>query len=348
LSGGVEYNEAYEHNFVDEPLFAKEGTSLIHEKTRLLVKVSALYYLDGMNQQEISKKLGISRPQVSRMLAAAKAEGIVQITIKNPFSEEQAYERAIEEAFGIADSVVVNGGDADRPMVELMVARAAAALLENVIKDGDVVGVMAGRTVGLVGAEMTHLGRKDVRFVPLVGGWGADGAAYHANSNTRTFAERARAKHYLLNAPAIVGSEEAKTLFVREREIGDVLQLARRCAVAVVGIGPVSEEASVVRSGYFDKTSIDEVAGLGAVSNLCTSFLNAQGEPVAYEAERRMIGLAANELRGIPNVIAAAVGEEKAAAIAAALRGRYVDALVTDMDTAKRVLAWHQAHPFLA
>ncbi|MFC5404574.1 sugar-binding transcriptional regulator [Cohnella soli] len=316
------------------------------EKKRLLVKVSTLYYMDGLNQQEIAARLGISRPQISRMLAAAKSEGIVQINIRNPYSEEQAYERAIAETFGIHDVIVVHVENADRQVIDLHVARAASALLESAIKDREVVGIMAGRAIAAVGSEIHFIGRKDVQFVPMIGGFGSDGGAWHANSNARVFAERLKARHLLLNAPAVVASPTARDFFLGEAEIADVLNAARKVTLALVGIGQVSEQATIVRSGYFSDVDLADVRKKGAVSNICTSFLNENGERISYDAERRMIGLTIDEIRAIPNVVAVASGPEKVEAIVAALRGKCMDVLVTDMDTAQQILEWHRTHPY--
>jgi len=315
------------------------------EKKRLLVKVSTMYYLDGLNQQEISERLGISRPQISRMLATAKSEGIVQISIRNPYSEEQAYERAIAETFGIHDVIVVHVPDADRQAIDLHVARAASALLESAIKDRDVVGIMAGRTIASVGREMHYAGRKDVKFVPMIGGFGSDGGAWHANSNARVFAERFKSRHLLLNAPAVVASPQARDFFLNESEISDVLGAAKKASLALIGIGQVTEQATIVQSGYFSGEEMEDVREKGAVCNISTSFLNEAGERVRYDGEERMIGVSVDEIKAIPNVIAIATGDDKVEAIASALRGKIMDVLVTDMDTAKRLLDWQRKHP---
>jgi DNA-binding transcriptional regulator LsrR (DeoR family) len=315
------------------------------EKTRLLVKVSTMYYLDGMNQQEISERLGISRPQVSRMLAAAKSEGIVQISIRNPYSEEQAYERAIAETFGIHDVIVVHVPGADRQMIDLHVARAASALLESSIKDRDVVGIMAGRTIASVGKEMHYADRKDVQFVPMIGGFGSDGGTWHANSNARVFAERFKSRHLLLNAPAVVASPQARDFFLNESEISDVLEAAGKVSLALIGIGQVSDQATIVRSGYFSDEEMQDMRTKGAVCNISTSFLDESGERVHYDGEARMIGLTIDEIKAIPNVIAIASGDDKVEAIVSALRGKCMDVLVTDMDTAKQLLDWQRKHP---
>jgi deoxyribonucleoside regulator len=320
-------------------------TDIAEEKTRLIVKVSMLYYIEGLNQQEIAVRLGLSRPQVSRMLSAAKSEGIVQITIKNPYSDEQQYERALAETFGIHDVIVVQVPGADQQLIDLQLARSCAALLETVLKDQDIVGVMAGRTIASICLEMNFFTRKNMQFVPLVGGWGSEGTAWHANSNTRILGERLKSKFWLLNAPAIVATQQARDVIVAEGEISQVLALAKQANVALVGIGQVSEHATIVKTGYFSKRDIEEARSLGAASNICTSFLDEKGELVKYAAESRMIGVSAQELRKIPNVIAVASGIDKVKAIAAALRGRWVDVLVIDMETAKSVLEWHQLHP---
>jgi DNA-binding transcriptional regulator LsrR (DeoR family) len=54
--------------------------------------------------------------------------------------------------------------------------------------------------------------------------------------------------------------------------------------------------------------------------------------------EKRMIGLHAQELRSIPNVIAVAGGNQKINAIKAALQGKWIDVLIIDSQTAKAVL----------
>ncbi|NGM81795.1 sugar-binding transcriptional regulator [Paenibacillus sp. 7124] len=308
------------------------------ERTRILVKASMMYYEEGLSQQEISERLSISRPQISRMLSAAKAEGIVRITIKNPFAEEQQYEHAITETFGIRNATVIQVPNTDPMLTQLHLGRAAAAMLESVLKDNDIIAIMAGRSVCAVGQELHFFPKKNMRFVPIIGGWGAEGAKWHANSNARVFGEVLKSKYFQLNAPAIVTSEQMRKMILAEEKICEVIQLARKATVAIVGIGQVSEEATIVKSGYFDVQSILRMKAMGAAANVCTSFINADGKILDCEEETRMVGLSLKELRDIPNVIAVAGGTDKTAAIEATLRGGWIDTLVTDMETAKCLL----------
>lgn len=313
-------------------------TDIKNERNRLLVKISQLYYEEGMNQQDIAARLGISRPHVSRMLTAAKQEGIVQISIKNPYSAEQQIERALIERFGIHDALVVDAPQDDEPKLHEQLGRTCAVLLESVLKDNDIIGIMAGRTVAATTSEIDYFPRSGLQFVPLVGGWGSEGAVWHANSNTMSIADKLKSKYWQLHAPAVVTHEETGKLLKQEPEIARVLQIAQRCSVALIGIGEVSDQASIVQSGNFTGDDLALVTANGAVSSLCASFLDAQGNTIDGPGKDRMIGLTATELRGIPNVIAVAGGLKKAAAITAALRGKWIDILVTDLATAEAVL----------
>lgn len=312
------------------------------ERIRLLVKISTLYYLDGMNQQEISNRLGVSRPQVSRLLAEAKSEGIVQIDIHSPFAEEQMYERAISETFGIQDVIVVQSTVEDQGKEDSVLARAAATLLESVIRDRDTIAVMAGRSIASAGAKLRYNNTKATTFVPMIGGFGSDGSNMHANTNTRIMAENMKGSYLLLNAPAIVVSSEAREHFLAERDIADVLERARKANVAIVGIGQVTKEAAIVQSGYLQSNEVEAIHEQGAVSQIGASFLNANGDRLANELESRIIGLSIEDIREIPNVIAIAGGKHKVEAITAALRGKHMNVLITDLITAKHILEWHR------
>lgn len=315
------------------------------ERKRLLVKVSTLYYLDGLNQQEISERLGISRPFVSRMLSAARTEGIVKISVQNPYSEEQEYERAIAEIFGIKDAVIHNTTASDAFTRYQQLAKVGSALLESVLKDNDIVGVMAGQSIAALGEEVSGFSRNKLQFVPLVGGWGASGSDWHANWNARRLGEKLDAKYWLLNAPARMVSPEARQVLLQEPEIADVLSLASQSTISLIGIGQMTKNATLFQTGIFTSKDIHEVTRQGAVANICTSFIDWQGRLIETSPSRQMIGVSIAELRKNSKIIAVACGEDKIQAITAALRGRWLDVLVTDLSTAKSVMQYHKQYP---
>ena len=71
------------------------------EETRLLVKVSKFYYEEGLSQDEIIKRLNLSRSKVSRLLQQARDEGIVQISVVAPKHLCSDIEIKLEKRFGL-------------------------------------------------------------------------------------------------------------------------------------------------------------------------------------------------------------------------------------------------------
>ena len=70
---------------------------MIDNAVQELVNVARLYYEDELSQQEIAVRLGKSRPTVSRMLKAARSQGIVTIDIRAPSNRSRSLELALEE-----------------------------------------------------------------------------------------------------------------------------------------------------------------------------------------------------------------------------------------------------------
>lgn len=308
------------------------------ERLRLLIKVCQLYFQEGLNQQSIAARYGISRSQVSRMISSAKTEGLVEITIRNPFGDEAALEKELVSKFNLRDVIVVDTSEADNSLADVLLAQAGAAFLESVIKDNDIIGVMAGKSISSLGREIKDPQKKNLQFVPLVGGWGAAGIEWHANTNVSLLAKNTKGNYWMLHAPAVVSTLEIRNTIVREPEIYKVMELSSKADVAVIGIGQISEDATYAKSLNMSPEEIEALAKKGAVGSICTSFINDEGLEISTEVKERMIGIQGEELKKIPQVVGIARGKEKTAAIHASLKGGWVNVLITDMGTAQELL----------
>ena len=80
----------------------------IYDNNRLIIKACKLFYEDNMSQKDISLTLGISKPQISRMLNFAKENRIVEFTINNPYSQEFELEKQLIEKYSLKDAYVFN------------------------------------------------------------------------------------------------------------------------------------------------------------------------------------------------------------------------------------------------
>jgi DNA-binding transcriptional regulator LsrR (DeoR family) len=80
---------------------------------RLLFKLVQAYYVDGLTQQEIAGRFGISQPKVSRMLQQGREKGVINITLVAPPSGAIDLERALERRFGLEEVIVVPVDESD-------------------------------------------------------------------------------------------------------------------------------------------------------------------------------------------------------------------------------------------
>lgn len=309
----------------------------ITDNTRMIIKVCQLYYEDNLSQKEISAQLGISRPQISRLLAYAKLNNIVSIKINNPYVDETRFERLLKEKYNLKDALVINTNGASETARRDEFGRLAANCLDGYIMDNNRVGVMSGKTIGSVAWCLKHLDRKGLEFVPLVGGIGSAGANFHANSIAQRFAECSGGSCYILNAPVIVQSEESRNMLMKEPEIAAVMEKGRSCDVAIVGIGQVDMKSTTAQAGALNTDDIKKLKAAGAVASVCTSYIDSQGRLVDTELMKRSIGQTLDQLKNC-KTIALAIGNSKVKAIRATLIGGYIDVFITDLETACAVI----------
>lgn len=308
------------------------------EKIKQMVKICQLYYQEGYNQQQLAKKFRISRPQISRIISLAKEEGIVEIKINNPFSNESFIEKSLMNRFNLNDAVVIDTTNLPTDQSISNFAKSGAFYIENVIRKGNVIGVMAGKSIQEVVQRIRRNKEKNVHVIPLVGGLGVQGANWHANSNVIQLAENMHFDYYVLNAPAIVSSLAVKSQLIQEQAINKVLARYDELQIAIVGIGEITEEATFFKTMNLSKDELNEIVDAGAVCSIGTIFINSKGEEVAKNISDRMIGISGENLKQTPLVIGVAVGDKKVEAITAALQGKWIDVLITNVQTGEQLL----------
>lgn len=309
----------------------------ITDNERIMIKVCELYYKDNLSQKEISYKLGISRPQISRILTMAKANNIVTIKIDNPYGDETALERQLIEKYGLNDAMVVNteGMSSEQALIE--VAKQAANQMEYYISSDSRIGIMSGRTISECVKQIRSMDRKGLEFIPLIGGMGSSGLDWHANIITKTFADKVSGTYSYLNSPVLVKNLESKEILTQEPEIHSVLQKGETCDLAIVGIGQVNEKTASVVAGSLSMEEVEYLKGIGAVASVCASYVNSEGKILKNDITDRSIG---QTLEGLKKArkLAIALGKSKTEAIRAVLKGGFIQVLITNLETATEIL----------
>lgn len=300
---------------------------------RLMVKVCEMYYLLDMSQKEISVRLGISRPQISRIIAQARENRYVDIKIHNPYSDETALEQKLLAKYHLKDALVVRTLGATNSERMEQFAKDVAAYFDTCIVTGQTVGVMSGNTVAAIVERMHNSGKRIAAVVPLVGGIGNERADLHANTIAMQLARKYGGTAMVLNAPLLVSGAETAHVLREEESIRTVLERGRACDVALVGVGNVEATSTTAQAGGLTAADLNTLQASGAISSVCNSYFSEQGVEIDVLAERS-IGQRLSDLRH-SKVVACAIGLSKVTAILSALRSGKLDVLLTDLDTAR-------------
>ena len=310
----------------------------LSDEDHLIMKVLRLYYEHHLTQAEVAGRMGFSRPKISKLIAEGRTRGLVKIEIAEPIGDFAPLEIALENRFGLSEALVVSPAH-ERRATEMAAGMAGGALLARICTRATVLGLAFGVSLRALADALPVRAFMCGKIVPLVGGVGRTEAALHSNQVCTTLAEKLYVESLDLAAPAIAPSARSRAELTAVPGIEDVLAEGAACDVAVVGMGGILPTSTLVGAGYFSLEEFLEFGARGAVGDVCCHFLDADGNPCLPDFSERVVGLTLEQLRAIPKVIGIATGADKAAGVAAVLRGGYLDSLVCDSELA-RALLW--------
>jgi DNA-binding transcriptional regulator LsrR (DeoR family) len=300
--------------------------------------IARRYYLDGASKSEIGAEFGLSRFKVARILDEALATGLVRIDIRLPVGFDTALAQALQEQFGLRRAVVVDAGpDPDsEATVRRQLARATAALLDEVVTAADVLGIGYGRTLTLLAEDVAALPPCPV--VQLTGALFGVNPGENSVELVRQIAARSGGPCYSIYAPQVLPDARTAEQLRQQREVGETYAQFDRVTKAVVAVGSWTPP----RSQLHDSLSADqqaELAAAGVCAEVCAVLLDADGHLVAEDFTQRCISIGAAQLHAVPDVIAVAGGAAKAQALRAVIAGGYASSVVVDTSLATAMLA---------
>lgn len=309
------------------------------ELDKLLVKVSKMYYKENLSQLDISKKLLISRPDISRLLTLAKKRGIVNIYISEPSKDYSNIEFALEKKYGIKEVIIVSN-ESNVLGTKQNIGAAAAFYLDRVIKDNLKIGVSWGTTI----QEMVRYLNptrypKNIEVYQLTGGISGTEVDMQAGELTRKISKTYGGKQYIMYAPAFVKDEKTKSAILSgDPDLLNTLNMARKCNINFVGIGPVRNSTNLLYKSFFTKADIEKLVKLGAVGDVCGRFFDKDGKTCYEQIDKRTIGVSLDDLKKAKYVVGIGGGYEKIEAINGALKGGIINVLITDEQTSKSLI----------
>jgi DNA-binding transcriptional regulator LsrR (DeoR family) len=306
-----------------------------------MTRVARLYHEEGLTQTEVARRLGLTQVAVSRMLKKAQESGIVRTTVVTPPGAFTDLEDLLEQKFSLQQAIV---GDAVRDSEESVlsaIGSAAAQFLESTLKAGEVIGISSWSTTLLSMVDHMHPISKaeNCLVVQMLGGVGNPSAEQHANRLAIRLARLVHGEARFLSAPGLVGSARAAKVLLEDRSVSETVALFANVSLALVGVGALEPSALVASSGNtFSRAELEDLQKSGAVGDICLCFYDAAGRQVRGALDGRVIGIDLESLRRVQRSVALCGGKKKFPAILGALRGQWVNTLITDQYTAQRLV----------
>ena len=288
-----------------------------------------LYYVAGNTQDQIARKLGISRQAAQRLVSLAISERLIKVRLDHPIARCMELAAALKIRYDLRFCDVAPS-DPDSASSTLGIAQAAAAEFERWLRRPEpaVIGIGTGRTMRAVADQLPAMECPQHKLVALVGTTKTDGSASFYDVIIRV-SDTVRAPHYPMPLPVIARSIEERELLTSLASVRSLFDLVERTDVCFVGVGSVGDSAPLVQDGIITRQEAEALRHLGAVGEITGWAFDAAGRVLTEGANQRVAGA---PLRKAGNrlVIGVAMGPSRRAPLRAALMGGLISGLVTD------------------
>ncbi len=311
------------------------------EDLNLLYKIATLYYESGYTQDEISKKVMMSRPMISRALDKARQIGIVRISVVPP-SDFADLSSAIARCLGIgnvivAPSINATGNDGLDRIND--VTEAAARFLEREVSSGMNVGLGWGNTIYetvLKLRKRPFVDKIKPNITPLVGSIGDTHSEYQCSVIVNKAAEMLNSTAYYYNISMLepYTPEQISYFRKRYREIYDIWD---HLDMVVMGLGaysekslgnyPLSEYSPEYRQSLKDRNLVGDVVGY---------FFNNEGF-IGVNGVETISRISSSNIKAAKKIVCVCCGTHKINSIKTAAKLQLYNTLITDYKTAKEL-----------
>ena len=339
-------------------------------------EAASMYYVQGETMEVIAHHLRVSRSTVSRLLARARREGVVRVTLVQP-GGAGSLEGRMARVFGVRTHIVpVREGTTEIHRLQ-QVASVAAAHMVDLIEalansggsggrdapgegadresrvqgggsGGVVVGVAWGTTMSEVSAALPSRPIPGLTVVQLNGASDPMREGPSAGEVLSHLRASLGARTISFPVPAFFDHVATREAMWSERSVERVLAVTRRASLAVFGVGALDAlngalPSQVYEGGHLTARDQAVLRRQEVVGDVCTVLLRADGSWRDVALNARATGPTPAQLARIPRRLCVAAGTGKARALLAALRARTATDLVVDDATARAVLELAEA-----
>ena len=306
------------------------------EKQEFLAKVSSMYYDKCMTQSEIASELETTRFKVSKYIQYAKDEKVVEININYPRQRIKALEDVFKERFNLKDIIIIDNKTLPYDEIIYALGKFGAEFLTYIIQENDIIGVLWGKTISNVIKHLNISNKMSITVLQLVGAAAKDNLLIDSPELIRRFADVYSGRYKYLYAPLYMENDYARKAFLQEPVINDLLFSASKAKVALTGIGTVNAVFASTLWNKYLKGNISESSGVGCIYG---RVFDVNGKIINSPINEKVIGVDIEIIKNIEYRIGVSSGKLKAEAILGSLNGEFINVLITDGETATKILS---------
>jgi DNA-binding transcriptional regulator LsrR (DeoR family) len=318
-------------------LIEPEHDAIASTGAQVMARVCWHYFKEGQTQEEIAKRLGLTRKRVIRILNDARASGFVQVTIDSSVSACVGLEARLLERFHLRRAIVV---PSPRPDVDVrtVVGAAAGQYVSEHLAEGASLGITWGGTINAAAQNVRRRTGHRNTVVLLCGGL-ARSTRVNPYDNAAMFARALDATCFYITAPMFAETKQLRDALVSSEPVRGVLEMARKVDMALLSAVDLSAQSKALEYDVVSRQLWQSLRDAGAVGDICSHYLDADGRPVVHPIAARTISPSLDDLRNMPELILAAGGRQKVAIIRGAILARLCHVLITDEFAASALLS---------
>lgn len=298
---------------------------------------AAKLYYAGLSQQEVARRLHVSRPTVSKLLAYARRRGFVRIEIHDPREQDPMLLDTLRERFDLLDVRLVSPVGPGEDLLRAALGREGARLLSSLVRDGDRIGAVGSRTLVELARSLEPVHRHHVELIQMARGLLPAERGLDEEACLVRMAQAFDAHLHLLDMPLVLGSIAERNDLHRTPRGRRVMEMVDQARIALFTVGEIHSDLQHLGHEVLSAVEREALIERGA-GDLCSHFIDVHGRICLPDLTHRTTGITLAELRSKEQRILVAGGEAKAPVMRAALANGYVNRLITDVSAARGVL----------
>ena len=317
-------------------------SEVYNQSTCLVSEIAYQYYIEGKKRTEIAEEYSLSPATISRVLKRAKAEGIVEFHITEPYLECNRLERELMKRYHLQKTCVVPlpKEPLGEEEVKKLVALEGARYVQRVIQDGDILGLTWGGTMYHLIQYLNPCRKVNASIVTMHGSI----VSCDEKLDVQTLVNRAAmafgGKNLSLDEPGLYQTPEELRKMMREKKCRAIFGIYDKIDISVSGVGSCYPlpDSPLLKTDYLTKNETEMLIQKGVYSDILLHFIDKDGRECDTPIKDRTLSIDLDVYKKIPCKVIVACGAKKANSIMSLLKGKMVDVLIIDYHLAKAVI----------